>query len=141
MISNRRPRAVLADDHNGVLSKLVDLLADEYDIVASVNDGAKAVQAASMLRPDVVILDMAMPHRNGMQAAQEIKRLGLKSKIVFLTIQEDLDYIRAACALGASYVLKARMPSDLSLAIKEALAGRVFVSPQLSVNLAADPGV
>lgn len=139
MTSNHRPRILLADDHDGVLGKVVELLAGEYDIVASVNDGAKAVQAAAKHKPDVVILDMAMPGQSGMQAAHELRRLGLAAKIVFLTIQEDSHYVRAASALGASYVLKARMPSDLSLAIKEALAGRVFVSPQLTVS--PDPSV
>ena len=130
---------VLADDHNGMMSKVAELLADEYDIVASVNDGARAVQAAAIHQPDVVILDMAMPERNGMQAAQELKRLGITARIVFLTVQDNVEQIRAARALGASYVLKARMRSDLRVAIEEARAGRVFVSPHSPVKLSPDP--
>ena len=140
MTSTYRPRVVLADDHDGMMHKVVELLAKKYDVVAAVNNGTKAIQAAAIHKPDVVILDVAMPERNGMQAAKELKRLGSKAKIVFLTVQDDLEHIRAACALGASYVLKSRMSSDLCLAIEEARAGRLFVSPNSStMKLAADP--
>jgi DNA-binding NarL/FixJ family response regulator len=118
----------LADDHIAVLQRVSTLLATEFEIVAAVEDGANAVQAGLDFRPDIFILDICMPGLSGIQAAGEMRRLGLSSKLVFLTIQEDADYLEAAQALGASYVLKSRMHSDLPLAVREALAGRIFVS-------------
>jgi len=100
--------------------------------VAAVNDGAGAVQAAVDFTPDVVILDIAMPGVDGIHAARQMKQLGLTAKVIFLTVHEDADYVRAARAIGASYVRKPRMHVDLLLAIKEALAGRIFVSPSSS---------
>lgn len=127
----RKPTVVLADDHGRVLSEVAMLLRDEYEVVATVDDGAKAVQAVTQLTPDVVVLDIGMPGTNGIQAARRFQALGFTPKLVFLTVQLDADAVEAACALGACYVLKARMYSDLSIAITEALAGRLFFSKPL----------
>jgi DNA-binding NarL/FixJ family response regulator len=77
-----------------------------------------------------LVLDIAMPGLDGIQAAREVRRLTLAARLIFLTVQEDADYMRAAHDLGASYVLKHRMHIDLPVAMKEALAGRMFVSPR-----------
>jgi CheY-like chemotaxis protein len=124
---------VLADDHVGFLRKVSDLLTNEFNIVAMVSDGTEAVQAALEFKPDIFILDICMTGLDGIQVAREIKRLGLSTKIVLLTIQEDADYIEAARAIGACYVLKCRMHADLPLALEETLAGRTFIS-QLSTK-------
>jgi DNA-binding NarL/FixJ family response regulator len=129
--SRRKPTVVLADDHGRVLSEATMLLRDEFEVVATVGDGAKAVQAVTELRPDVVVLDIGMPGTDGIQAALRLKALGVTPKLVFLTVQLDADTVEAACAMGACYVLKARMYSDLSTAIEEALAGRLFFSKPL----------
>ena len=129
MTISDRPRVVLADDHAGVLKSVREILGDGVEIVATVREGIKAVEAAIEFQPDILVLDIAMPGLDGMRAAMEIKRLGLCVKLVFLTVQEDHDYVEAAHSIGASYVLKARMNVDLPLAIREALAGRRFVSP------------
>jgi two-component system, NarL family, response regulator DegU len=125
-----RPRTtiVLADDNRAIREETALLLQEHFDVVATVDDGARAVQTVSDLHPDVVILDIAMPVKGGIEAAREIKRAGLSTKIVFLSIQVDRDYVEAASEMGASYVLKPRMKSDLLTAIRETLAGREFVS-------------
>jgi len=123
-----RYTVVLADDHDGIIRKVSDLLTSEFNVVAAVSDGTKAVQAALEFKPDIFILDICMPGLDGIQVAREIKRLGLSGKCVFLTIQEDADYIEAARAIGASYVVKSRMHADLQLALEETLAGRTFIS-------------
>jgi len=128
---DRRPTVVLADDHARVLSRVGELLADECNVVAGVSDGIKVVQAALKYKPDIVVLDIAMPGLDGIQAAREVRRCALPARLIFLTVQEDADYIRAAQDLGASYVVKRRMHIDLPLAIKEALAGRMFFSPRV----------
>jgi len=128
MISNGRPTVVLADDHERVRNRVAELLGAECCIVASVNDGHLSVEAAERFKPDLIILDISMPSLDGIQAAQEIRRRGLACKIIFLTVQEDADYVQIANQMGASYVLKARMHVDLPLAIKAVLAEGMFVS-------------
>jgi DNA-binding NarL/FixJ family response regulator len=131
--SSHRYTVVLADDHAAMVQRVSDLLTGEFDVVAAVGDGTKAIQAAVEFQPDILILDICMPGLDGIQVAREIKRLGLSAKLILLTIQEDADYIEAARAIGASYVLKSRMRADLPLALEETLAGRTFVS-QLSAH-------
>ena len=123
-----KPTVVLADDHMGILNRVSEVLAQEYNVVAMVNNGADAVKAVTEFAPDVLILDITMPGMDGIKAGREIKRLGLTSKLIFLSVREDADYIEAARAIGASYVLKPRLHVDLTLALKETLAGRIFIS-------------
>jgi len=123
-----RHTVALADDHISVQQSVSTLLANDYKIVAAVNDGEKAVRAGLEFCPDIFILDICMPRLSGIQAAREMRRLGLSVKLVFLTVQDDADYLEAAQALDASYVLKPRMHTDLPRAVREALAGRVFLS-------------
>ena len=126
----RRARVLLADDHPAMLDRVAALLARDFEIVAKTGDGSSAVTRARQLEPDVVILDIAMPILNGIQAARGLKKSGSKAKTVILTVHDDRDYLNeclAARALG--YVVKSRVATDLVLAIKEALMNLVFVSP------------
>jgi len=126
-----KPRILLADDHAAILDKVAALLAPEFDVVAAVGDGLLALEAAARFCPELVVLDIAMPGLDGIHAARELRRNGCDAKIVFLTVQEDEDYVSAALDAGAlGYVLKSRMQSDLILAIRQALAGEVFISPR-----------
>jgi len=126
-----KPTVVLADDNGAVLTVTSMLLMGEFDVVATVVDGDDAIRVTNALQPDVVILDIAMPGTDGIAAARRLKTLGLDPRIIFLTIQEDSDYVQVALGLGASYVLKPRLHSDLLPAIRESLAGRVFISSPL----------
>jgi two-component system, NarL family, nitrate/nitrite response regulator NarL len=119
---------LLADDHLRVLDSAVKLVGSSYRIVATVSDGLTAVEVAKELSPDLIVLDIEMPGMDGIRAAQEMRRMGLQAKIIFLTVHKDEDYIAAARASGNGYVLKSRMGSDLRLAINEAFSGRFFVS-------------
>ena len=122
---------VLADDHRAMLTAVRTLLQPRFNVLAAVENGLLAVEAVAKFKPELAVLDIAMPQMSGIAAAHEIRSLGLPTKIVFLTIQADPEYIQAAQDLGAGYVLKSRMHSDLLLAIGETLAGRAFVSPLL----------
>jgi len=126
--SRTKTTVVLADDNRAMLDEVSRFLQAHFDVVAMVPNGALAVQSAVDLHPDIVVLDIAMPVMGGIEAARTIKRMGLATKIVFLSIQFDHEYVEAAAEIGASYVLKTRMRSDLLMAINEALAGREFVS-------------
>jgi DNA-binding NarL/FixJ family response regulator len=123
-----KPSIVLADDHEPMLSKISGLLSPHYNVVAAVGNGGLAVQAVITYQPDLVLLDISMPQMNGIEAARKIRHLGLSTGIVFLTVQFDSEYLEVAHSLGASYVLKNQLHSDLLVAIKETLAGRIFSS-------------
>ncbi len=127
----KRVRILLADDHTEMLKRVVHLLQSEFEVVGAVNDGQALLDAASTLRPDVVVLDISMPVMNGLEAADRLRRqAGFRAKVVFLTVHEEPDYIHESLAKGAlCYVVKPRLTSDLVPAIKEALANRSFVSP------------
>ena len=129
-----RARILLADDHKAMRDRVVHLLEDEFEILDVFEDGLAIVKAALKLKPDLCLLDISMPILNGIEVANELKQDGSTTKIIFLTIHEDPDFVQAAMNTGASgYVVKSRIASDLLTAIREVLAGRTFVSPPLSV--------
>jgi DNA-binding NarL/FixJ family response regulator len=123
-----KPRIILADDHRAMLEQLSRLLEREFEIVAAVTDGTLAVERVADLKPDAVLLDINMPGMGGIEAAQHLRRLGSPAKIIILSIASNPDDVRLATAMSASYVVKSRMRRDLLIAIREALAGRLFVS-------------
>src|SRR5262245_66463750 len=108
-----KPTVVIADDHPEMLETVSHLLQEEFDIVTAVKDGILAWQVVNELKPDVVILDISMPKMGGIEVAQELKKLKLSSKIVFISIQNDPGYIQVLIAMGASYVRKMRIRTDL----------------------------
>ena len=126
-----RPRILLADDHLGMLANASNILQSKFEIVGAVTDGQAAVNAACELKPDLVVMDITMPKLNGLDAAKELRRRGSAAQVVFLTVQEDEEFVAAAVDSGGlAYVLKSRMYSDLSNAISAALAGGIFISPR-----------
>jgi DNA-binding NarL/FixJ family response regulator len=122
-------RILIADDLAPVLTTVAALLRDSFEIVGTVSDGQAALDAIRDLAPDLVVLDMSMPGKNGLEVARELKTRASTTKIVFLTVHEDADIVAACLSAGArGYVVKALMDSDLIPAINDAFAGRVFVS-------------
>jgi len=122
-------RVLIADDLPPVLATVAALLAESFDVVAMESDGQAALNSALRLKPDLLVLDISMPLLSGIEVAQELKKIGDRSKIVFLTVHEDPDILRTCQAAGGlGYVVKVRMDSDLIPAMKEALAGRAFTS-------------
>src|SRR4029077_17396309 len=111
-----------------MLAEVSRRLRPEFEIVATVSNGAWAVKCVAEMQPDAVVLDIHMPELGGIEAARTLKRSGSAVKVVFLTIETDPEYIGIATAMGASYVVKSRIRRDLRVALKEALVGRVFVS-------------
>lgn len=126
----RKIRILLADDHRRLLELVQGLLEPTFDVVRCVEDGESLVEAAGKLQPDVIVTDISMPKLNGIEAADRLRESGSLSKIVFLTVHTDPDFVQAALKTGAlAYVSKLRINSDLVVAIGEAVAGRMFVSP------------
>ena len=128
-----KARVLLADDHQAMLAKVRRELGDEFEIVATVGNGEEAVDAVCRLDPDVLVIDISMPVLNGLEAASRLRATSCRTKIVFLTIHTDPDYIAAAFSSGASaYVSKNRLSTDLVPAIREVLQGHTFVSETLN---------
>jgi DNA-binding NarL/FixJ family response regulator len=130
-----RVRVLLADDHEDFLAVEARLLEPEFDVIEKVGDGRASVEAVARLGPDLLVLDIAMPVMNGIEAARQLHASRSPVKIVFLSVHDDPDYVRAALAAGAlGYVVKCRLASDLLLALREVWAGRSFVSPCISLE-------
>ncbi len=121
-------RALLADDHLMFRQGLSALLAsDGIQVVGDVDNGIEAVRLWPKLRPDVTILDVAMPMLNGLDAAREILRSSSDAAVVLLTMFDEDQYQREALAVGVTgYVLKSKAAPDLLSAIHEVLRGGVY---------------
>ena len=133
-----RARILLADDHKEIRDRAVRLLEPEFEVVGAVSDGNALVRVYAQLKPDVCIIDISMPYLNGIEAAIKLRENGSEARIVFLTVNEDSDFVRAALKTGAlGYVVKSRMASDLCAAITGAISGHLFVSP--SCIFSSDP--
>ena len=131
-----RPRVLLADDHALLLGAFEKLLADECDVVGQVSDGRALVAAAEALKPDVVVLDISMPLLNGLEAGRQIKQKLKKTKLVFLTMNEDADLAAEAFRSGASaYLLKRSGASELAMAVREVMRGRSYITPLVAEGL------
>jgi len=101
----------------------------ELQIVGEASDGLEAVQRASELLPDLIVLDLGLPKLNGIEAARQIRAKSSKSKILFVSQESSVDIIEAALnAGGLGYVLKTRAETDLLPAVEAVLEGRRFVS-------------
>jgi DNA-binding NarL/FixJ family response regulator len=129
MVHVTRPRVVVADDVDSVVTTVSTLLLKSFDVVRTASDGQEALEATLKLEPDLLLLDISMPVMSGIEVAQELGRRGNKTKIVFLTVHEDIDIMEKCLdAGGLGYVSKILMDADLISAMNEALNGRVFIS-------------
>ena len=126
-------RLLIAEDHAGMRAKVVGTLEIEYTVVGAVRNGKELLDEELRVKPDVVILDISMPTMNGIEAATLLKQRASKAKVIFLTIHEEPVFLSAALDAGAvGYVIKSRLASDLRLAVREVMAGRLFMSPTLN---------
>jgi len=123
---------LLVDDNGAMLTDLRDELSDEFKIAGTAENGEEAVREVLRLDPDVLVLDITMPVMNGLQVASHLSDMRHRTRVVFLTIHEEPEYISAAFSAGAcGYVTKRRLASDLAHAIREVFDGRTFLSPSL----------
>ncbi len=128
-----RKRILLADDHKMLLAAFRKLLEPDHEIVGVVEDGHALLAAAEELVPDIIVLDIAMPLLNGIDAARQIKQKFPDIKLIFLTVNEAPDMIAEAFRAGASgYLLKSSAASELHEAIERAVRNRSYITPLLS---------
>src|SRR5436189_662677 len=148
MCATSRPRVLIADDHILVADALERLLIADFDVVAKVYDGRSLIRNAQSLRPDAILVDIGMPLLNGLNAAERIKRITPKAKIIYVTINRDPEVIAESLRRGADgYVLKTSAASELVNAIRSALRGDCYISaaleacaPQCAAERAVVPG-
>jgi len=130
---SNRSRILIADDHNLVAELCKRLLESEFDVVGMVGDGRALVRAAVKLKPDVIIVDVAMPILNGLDAGRQVKEMLPSVKLVYLTMNPDPEIVVEALARGASgYLLKTCAASEMVLAVREVLRGKTYLSRALS---------
>lgn len=125
---------LLADDHGLVRRGFRRMLEDDPEIrvVGEAADGAEAVKLAQQFEPQVVVMDMAMPGLNGMQACMEILRVLPKTGVLILSMYSEENYVRNALNAGAKgYILKDALEIDLAAAVKKVAAGQKVVGPGL----------
>ena len=128
-----RPRILMADDHLMLLEAFKALLEPDFEVVGTVTDGRTLVEAFTRLNADVVLLDVAMPMLNGLDAGRQLKALRNSVKLIYLTMNPDPDLASEALRLGASgYVLKSSAARELKQAIHEALSGRSYITPLIT---------
>jgi DNA-binding NarL/FixJ family response regulator len=125
-----RPRVLLADDHQLVIDRVAALLEGCFEIVGAAHDGLELVLEAQRLTPDVIVADLSMPVLTGLEAVQELKKRGVCSRVVFLTVHDTEEFVEACMLEGAlGFVTKSHVKNDLIPAINAAVAGKRFVSP------------
>jgi len=123
------PRVILADDHTMVAKAVRQLIAPDLEVVATVADGHALIDAALSLKPDAVVVDVAMPLLNGLEACRQLKARMPGLRIIFLTMNEDPELALEAMRIGASgYVLKTSTGSELRRAILAALRGKTRIT-------------
>lgn len=128
-----RSRVLIADDHSLVADLCRKLLEGEFDVVGVVTDGHALVTAAAELKPDVILVDIGMPVLNGLDAGQQIRQFLPAAKLVFLTMNTDLEVAAEAFRRGGlGYVLKSCAPAEVVTAVREVLRGKTYISPTLS---------
>jgi DNA-binding NarL/FixJ family response regulator len=127
-----KSRILIADDHALVAEGLKGLLAESYEIVGISSNGRSLLDDAATLKPDVIVLDVGMPELNGIDAAVQLGKILPSAKLVFVTQQVDVQYLRAAFRAGATgYVAKQSATRELLIAIQKALSGEIYVTPLL----------
>ena len=128
-------RVLLADDHAIVRQGLRSLLENKakVDVIAEASDGREAVSMAKEMRPDLVIMDIAMPGLNGLEALLQLKSLEFPLKVIILSMHVEENYVTRALRSGASgYVYKGSAFDDLELAMKAVSKDQAFLSPAVS---------
>jgi DNA-binding NarL/FixJ family response regulator len=132
MDRHHRPTLLIADDHTLLAEACKSVLEPEYEVVGLVKDGRELIDAASRLRPDVVVLDISMPNLNGLDAGEILKRDMPSVKLVYMTMNMSPSIAAEAFQRGASgYVVKQTAVEELVTAIRNVLRGLKYLSPVL----------
>ncbi len=134
-MADYRPGFLIADDHAIFAEALKVYLEKSYRVLGVVSDGRSLVDKALKLKPEVIVVDVAMPLLNGLDAARRVKELAPNTKFIFLTMRDDPNLAAAALELGhVAFVLKHSTGSELQQAIERVLQGKSYVTPKLRAH-------
>lgn len=134
-------RLIIADDHEMMREGLKSLIdnEEEMEVVGEAENGAQIVSLAKKLRPHVVVMDVAMPDLNGIEATRKIVDANPNTKVVALSGHANKEFVREMLTVGASaYVLKNRAYEELVRAIDEAMKGKKYLSPDIARGVVDD---
>ena len=127
-----RVRILLADDNPAIMDYVSGMLQADYQIIGTVADGNSVCAEVAKLGPDLIVLDISMGERSGIEIARQLREQDYVGEIVFLTVHEDPDFVSAAIGAGGrGYVVKSRTKIDLGLAVNSVLSHQVLISPPL----------
>ena len=127
-----RPRLLLADDHSLLCEGLRGLLEPDNDVVGVVHDGRDVVETVERLDPDLVMLDISLPGKDGLTLTRELRAVRPDQRIIILTMHAERLYADEALRAGArAFLLKLASGAELRFAVSEVLAGRTYVTPLL----------
>jgi DNA-binding NarL/FixJ family response regulator len=133
MENRHKARLLIADDHTLLAEACKNLLEPEFQVVAVVNNGRELLRVAEALKPDVAVLDIAMPQLNGLDAGEQLRRMLPSCKLVFMTMNMEPDVAAEAFRRGASgYVVKTSTAGELVTAIRRALRSESYLSPLIT---------
>ncbi len=128
-----RPRLMLADDHSLLCEGLRGLLEPDNEVIGIVHDGRDVVAEVERLEPDLVLLDISLPGKDGLTLARELRERRPEQRIMILTMHAERLYADEALRAGArAFVLKLASGSELRFAVSEVLAGRTYITPLLA---------
>lgn len=131
-----RTRIILADEHEILLDAVRLYLEPEYEVVGTFSDGQTLLENAAALSPDLVILDVALPRINGLNAGSELKKQLPKIKLIYLTMNKKPEFVSESFKRGAhAYVLKSSSGSEFLKAIREVVRGAYFATPSLTSGM------
>ncbi len=134
-------RTLIADDHGVLRAALRALLngRSELEVVGEAGDGNEVLRLTGELRPDLVLMDISMPGRGGIETTRELKQMRPEAQVLILTVHEDEELLREAMRAGASgYVVKRALESELLNAIAAVMRGDLYVHPVMTRALVAD---
>ncbi|MGA9570278.1 MAG: response regulator transcription factor [Candidatus Acidiferrales bacterium] len=132
----KHPRVLLADDHQMLVDALRSILEPQCEVVGTVSDGRSLLAAAEKLRPDVIVIDIAMPQLNGLDAGRQLKQKMPSVKLIYMTMNEDPDLIGEAFRAGASaFLLKQAAGVELTDAIAQVMKGERYITPRAAAGL------
>jgi DNA-binding NarL/FixJ family response regulator len=128
-------RVLLADDHKLVRAGIRSLLErlPELEVVAEASDGREAIELVEKLEPQIVLMDLAMPEVNGLEATQHLTRTFPKVRVIILSIYSDEEHVYQSLRAGAAgYLMKGAATEELELAIRSVARGETYLSPPVS---------
>jgi DNA-binding NarL/FixJ family response regulator len=131
-----KTRIILVDDHRVLLDALRCMVEPEFEVVGLFEDCRSLLDQVGALSPDIIVLDIGMPLMDGLSAAEHLRRILPKTRLVFLTASEDLETASEAFKIGAAgYVLKAAAGRELIGALREVARGGYYASPALTQGM------